>query len=175
MKTRLLLILMGISLFTSSCSPTKKAARRKKSYMEKTYASIKASLNDADVRLLSDTVKVIFKDPVMFEFNKAVIAPSVRPSFERFSAILNEKNKTTIMIAGHTDSIGGDNSNNIALSQRRADSAKSLMVHYKIAPSRIYTWGLGVREPLASNATESGRALNRRIEIIVLYNMKENN
>lgn len=139
--------------------------------MEKTYICIKEGLNDADVQLVSDTVKVLFKGPVMFEFNKAEISTTIFPSFERFSSILNKKDKTTIMIAGHTDSIGGDNTNNIALSLRRADSAKRLLTYYKIAPSRIYTWGMGAKEPLASNTTDDGRALNRRIEFIVLYNL----
>jgi outer membrane protein OmpA-like peptidoglycan-associated protein len=172
MKTNVLLILLGISLCASSCLTQKKATKHRKSYMERTYTSIKDALNDADVQLLSDTVKVIFKSPVMFEFNKADISSTLFPSFERFARILNEKKKTTIMITGHTDSVGGDNTNNMTLSVRRADSAKNLLAHYKLAPSRIYTWGMGAKEPVATNATDEGRAKNRRIEFVILYDYK---
>lgn len=173
MKPKVLLVLLGISLFASSCLTQKKAAKRKKTYMERTYTSIKEALNDADVQLLSDTVKVIFKSPVMFEFNRAEISTTLFPSFQRFADILNEKKKTRIMIAGHTDSVGGDNANNMALSVRRADSAKNLLVYYKLPSTRIYTWGMGAKEPIAPNATEQGRAKNRRIEFTVLYNYKD--
>lgn len=165
-------MLLGISLFASSCASHKKTAKRKKSYMEHTYTDIKAALNNANVMLVSDTVKVLFEGPVMFEFNKAEIARALFPSFERLSRVLIEKNKTTIMIAGHTDSVGGDNLNNMVLSERRADSARNLLVHYKLPSSRIFTWGMGAREPIASNSTEQGRARNRRIEFIVLYDYK---
>ena len=137
--------------------------------MERTYTSIKGVLNDADVTLLTDTVKVVFKDNVLFEFNRADINQAMFPAFERFAGVLNQFSKTEILIVGHTDSVGGDNSNNRLLSLRRADSARNVLQYYSVAGKRINTWGFGAKEPIATNATADGRAKNRRVEFIILY------
>lgn len=161
-------VIAGISLLAFSCKSGKSLTKRKK-YMERTYISVKDVLNDAEVTLLTDTVKVVFKDNVLFDFNKAEIHSNMYPAFERFSKVLNRFDKTNILIVGHTDSVGGDNANNRQLSLRRADSARNLLVSYKVAIDRINTWGFGAKEPIASNATEEGRARNRRVEFIMLY------
>jgi len=73
-----------------------------------------------------------------------------------------------IQIAGHTDSTG-DAQKNKDLSQRRADSVKKvLMQKYGADGARITTKGWGAEQPLAPNDTEDGRAVNRRVEILVV-------
>jgi outer membrane protein OmpA-like peptidoglycan-associated protein len=156
-------------MLAMACGTGKNLAKRKK-YMDNTYTDFKKTLNDADVVLLTDTVKIIFKNPIIFEFNKATILPEMMPSFERMAKVLLQHSKTEILVVGHTDSVGGDNTNNQQLSIRRADSAVNVLAYYKVSHERMDTWGLGSKEPVASNATEEGRARNRRVEFIVLYN-----
>ncbi len=68
------------------------------------------------------------------------------------------------MVTGYTDSIGSD-AYNLRLSERRAATVRDALVADGIAESRITTKGMGKANPVASNATEEGRAHNRRVEI----------
>ena len=140
--------------------------------MDDTYTSLKQNLTMADVSILRDTVKVIFPNAVMFDYNEATIRDSVLPDFKKFAGVLQRYNKTHMLIIGHTDSIGTSQSN-MLLSERRADSALVLLVRDSVAASRLQTWGLGATAPVATNNTEEGRARNRRVEFIVLDNYKK--
>jgi outer membrane protein OmpA-like peptidoglycan-associated protein len=108
----------------------------------------------------------------MFGFNSASINSEVAPSMNRFADALNKFEKTAILISGYTDSIGTDEYNE-KLSAQRADTAKAALVNNKVANQRINTWGMGKRHPIATNETEEGRALNRRVEFIILYDVKK--
>jgi outer membrane protein OmpA-like peptidoglycan-associated protein len=68
---------------------------------------------------------------------------------------------------GHTDSVGSEEFN-LALSQRRADAVKEVLTAKGVSPERILTKGYGKQFPVASNDTESGRQLNRRVEVLIL-------
>jgi outer membrane protein OmpA-like peptidoglycan-associated protein len=71
-----------------------------------------------------------------------------------------------VFIVGHTDSQGAYD-HNMTLSRQRAEAvANALVVSYRIARGRLYTAGLGYLAPVASNHTEDGRALNRRVELV---------
>jgi OOP family OmpA-OmpF porin len=71
-------------------------------------------------------------------------------------------------IEGHTDSDGGA-AYNLALSQRRAQAVvDDLVKRYGIARSRLIAKGYGLTRPVASNATDAGKALNRRVELVRL-------
>ena len=72
------------------------------------------------------------------------------------------------MIVGHTCNIGGD-AYNLTLSKQRAKSVESALAASGIEPSRMKVSWQGMREPLASNDTEEGRAKNRRVEIKIFY------
>jgi len=76
-----------------------------------------------------------------------------------------------LVIEGHTDSYGGDESNQ-ALSQQRAESVQQYMVNAMRIPSyRLIATGYGETNPVANNETESGRARNRRIDIVIKPNL----
>jgi OOP family OmpA-OmpF porin len=82
--------------------------------------------------------------------------------------ILRENPSWRFQIEGHTDSDGGA-AYNLALSQRRAQSVVSdLVSHYGIAHGRLIAKGYGLTKPVASNATDAGKALNRRVELLRL-------
>ncbi len=139
--------------------------------MARTYAAIKERINEADVTLINDTVKVLFPRNVMFDFDQAKVRPDFFPVLSRFAAVLAEHHRTGILILGHTDNVGQDQ-HNFELSTRRADSARAVLHGFGVSANRLNSWGLGTRMPVASNETSEGRSLNRRVEFIVLYNYR---
>lgn len=80
--------------------------------------------------------------------------------------ILRAYPKVTVTLVGHTDT-DGTPERNLALSRQRAEGMARLLVEGGIAPRRITTVGKGMAQPIASNASEAGRARNRRIDLIV--------
>ena len=100
-----------------------------------------------------------------FDFDKATIRPSGKEKLDRVAKTMQDNPSMRILAEGHTDSIGSD-AYNLRLSERRAESVKSYLVEKGVSPSRITTKGLGKSDPVASNATEEGRAQNRRVDII---------
>jgi outer membrane protein OmpA-like peptidoglycan-associated protein len=83
---------------------------------------------------------------------------------DRISQIMIKYPQTSILVEGHTDSTGSDTYNQ-QLSERRADSVKTLLVQRGVQGSRISILGYGESRPVATNATPEGRQMNRRVEI----------
>ncbi len=104
---------------------------------------------------------------VLFDFGKAYLSPKADRNVEKLAVFLEKYPKRNVLIEGHTDSIGSD-SYNLDLSRRRADSVKDRLVGDGIDPARITTVGYGKQYPAVSNDTEANRALNRRVEVIIL-------
>lgn len=103
---------------------------------------------------------------IYFDTDKAVIKPESRPTLEEIAKLLRAQPQLTVFIVGHTDS-QGPYEYNADLSRRRADAvAAELAKSYKIANTRLKTAGVGFLAPLGSNATDDGRALNRRVELV---------
>jgi outer membrane protein OmpA-like peptidoglycan-associated protein len=167
MNRAVLIAVACCTVFAFSSCKSVEAAKRKR-YMNHTYRGMKKSIVDAQVIRLDDTVKVIFPFQLLFDFNSAEIRKEAQPLMQRFSDALNKYKKTAIMICGHTDSIGSKEYNN-KLSQNRADSTRKLLRAYKVKEGRLHTWGMGSRHPAAPNDTEEGRAKNRRVEFVILY------
>lgn len=161
-----LLFVFAAQTALMSCAP-----KSKKAYMNKTYKRLNRTLKFAIVSNLNDTVKVIFPSNLMFDFNSVAIYESVMPKIHRFAKTLNKYNKTAILINGHSDNIGEEQYNK-DLSAKRADTAKRALMRYNVAPERMSTWGMGMRHPIADNQTEEGRARNRRVEFVILYQAK---
>lgn len=159
-----IILLMSVALF--SCKTRKKT--QEKAYMEKTYALLKQKLPSAKVTKVDDSIKVIFPNNVLFETNKSEISPSVLGDFEKFAYVLNKFNKTSILVNGYTDNTG-NHEINAKLSNERAQKSKQVLINFKVKPVRLYAWGHGANNPVASNDTEEGRQLNRRVEFLVLY------
>ena len=166
-------VLVCIStIMVFSCRTSKVKSKKKLSYMTKTFLEIKNAIPEAKVTQLEDTIKVLFPCNIMFAFNSASIDTQIAKPMARFAGILNKYNQTSILISGYTDDVGADEYNDV-LSAQRADSAKANLVQNQVLPLRINTWGMGKRHPIASNETEEGRALNRRVEFVILYAEKK--
>ena len=101
---------------------------------------------------------------VHFDFNKATIRGDARAILDSAIDTLREEGDVAVIVEGHTDDRGSD-AYNLRLSERRAQAVRDYLVAGGIVPSRITSIGRGESQPVASNATEDGRAQNRRVEI----------
>lgn len=117
-------------------------------------------------RLRDNTLKLTVDNEVSFDFDKANIRRPFRKSLNKLARLINKYDRTVVHIVGHTDSTGSE-SYNQQLSERRAEAVANHLVKRGVSRSRLETWGRGESEPRASNATEAGRQLNRRVEIFV--------
>jgi outer membrane protein OmpA-like peptidoglycan-associated protein len=117
-------------------------------------------------RLKDDTLKLTVDSEVSFDFNKAKIKPAFRKSLRKLAKVLVKYNRTVVHVVGHTDNVGS-NVYNQQLSQKRAAAVGRFLAKRGVPRDRIFTEGRGEREPRATNATEAGRQLNRRVEIFV--------
>jgi OOP family OmpA-OmpF porin len=103
---------------------------------------------------------------VYFDFNKSTLKPAARPVLEQAASSLKANPAMTIRLEGHTDSVGSD-SYNMRLSQRRADVVRRHLQGMGVEAARLDSIGKGESQPVASNASNDGRAQNRRVEFIV--------
>jgi OOP family OmpA-OmpF porin len=103
---------------------------------------------------------------IYFDTDKAVLKPESRPTLEQIAKLLASQPQLSVYIVGHTDSQGLADYN-LDLSRRRAEAvAAELVKNFRIAPPRLKTAGVGLLAPVGSNASEAGRALNRRVELV---------
>ncbi|MGH7790451.1 MAG: OmpA family protein [Candidatus Binatia bacterium] len=103
---------------------------------------------------------------VQFDFNKSDIRADARPVLEQAATILKQNPGVQVSVEGHTDDIGSA-AYNQALSVRRAESVFRYLVNLGVDPERFRVEGFGKANPIATNATEAGRAQNRRVELRV--------
>ncbi|MGA7105792.1 MAG: OmpA family protein [Candidatus Deferrimicrobiaceae bacterium] len=104
---------------------------------------------------------------VLFAFGKADLSSKADRNVDKLAKFLKKYPNRNVLIEGHTDSIGSEEYN-LDLSQRRAESVKEKLVGDGVGPDRITTVGYGKKYPAVSNDTEANRALNRRVEVIIL-------
>ena len=106
---------------------------------------------------------------VLFEFGRTDIKPGARESLRKLATYLQQHPERRILVEGFTDSVGGEGAN-LALSQRRAEAVASALGTLSVSPERIRTQGYGEGYPIADNATDTNRALNRRVEVYISDN-----
>lgn len=102
----------------------------------------------------------------MFRPGGTRLAPSSAQAVVELAHWLGRHPERQVRLEGHTDS-RGDADYNQMLSQRRAERLREALKWRGISPSRMAAVGLGEARPLASNDTEEGRRLNRRVEVVV--------
>lgn len=110
---------------------------------------------------------VLTMGDVLFAFGKADLSPGAVRNLDKIAGFLEKHPDRDLLIEGHTDSVGSDEFNRV-LSQKRADAVKEALVGKGVSADRIVTKGYGKQFPVASNDTESGRQLNRRVEVVIL-------
>lgn len=122
--------------------------------------------NEARVFREGDTV-ILRLVGLTFDSGKSDIKQSSFNLLEKVEKAIDVFPRSELVIEGHTDSYGGDESNQ-ALSQKRAESVQQYMINAMRIPSyRLIATGYGETNPVANNETESGRARNRRIDVVI--------
>jgi outer membrane protein OmpA-like peptidoglycan-associated protein len=138
-------------------------------YMDNQEATMRqqlAGVEGASIQRNADLLAVTFKSDVLFDTNSAALKAGSYDEMNRVAQVLNQYPDTTILIAGHTDSTGSE-SYNQQLSERRAVAVKNALGGQGVNPARLSTIGYGESRPIADNSIESGRQINRRVEITI--------
>ena len=113
-------------------------------------------------------VQIFLPSSVLFETGSATFnAQAAQPYLQRVAHLVKTKTDKRIAVEGHADNTGSAAVNQ-PLSEARAASVREALVTAGISPQRIEARGFAANRPLASNATEPGRSLNRRVELIIL-------
>jgi outer membrane protein OmpA-like peptidoglycan-associated protein len=134
--------------------------------LEKNLAS-EIKLGQARVdKLPNDVVRITMTSQTAFETNSANIKPGFHSTMDKVADVVVRYGKTTLTVVGHTDDVG-TNAYNQSLSERRALSVAQYLESKRVDSLRLATAGKGETQPRSSNATETGRQENRRVEIYV--------
>ncbi len=139
------------------------------SYMDKQEAKLRTQLEDSGVSVQRDgnNINLIMPGNITFVTNGHDLNANFYKVLDSVVLVLQEFKQTIIVVSGHTDSTGSDDYNQ-ALSERRARSVTQYLTSRGVLEARIETVGFGESNPIATNATPEGRALNRRVELSLL-------
>jgi outer membrane protein OmpA-like peptidoglycan-associated protein len=119
-------------------------------------------------------VQIFLPSTVLFDIGKAEFkAADAAPYLERIAHLLKTKTSNKVSVEGHTDNAGSAASNQ-ALSQARAESLRAALSSRGIPLDRLTAVGYSFNRPIASNATDEGKKLNRRVELVILDEKVEN-
>ena len=137
-------------------------------YMDQQDAKLRAQLQGTGVSVTRVGDQLILNMPgnVTFASNSSDISSSFYDVLDSVALVLNEFDQTYVDVVGHTDSTGSMELNQ-RLSRERAASVARYLQSQKVQSARIVTRGVGPTQPIATNDTPEGRALNRRVEIVL--------
>ena len=103
---------------------------------------------------------------IHFDFDKAEVKPESDPSLVEIAKLLKQNPDLNLYVVGHTDNVGKVDYNMQLSSARAAAVVKVLVEKYGVPQNRLEPYGVGPLAPVATNGTEEGRALNRRVELV---------
>lgn len=135
-------------------------------YMDAQERKLREETAGTGVDVIRDGDDLLLRMPsgITFAYDRADVQPQFQPTLNDVASVLAQYPKTYIDVFGHTDSDGAD-AYNQTLSERRAQAVSSYLVSRGVQSARMGTRGFGETQPIASNATEEGKAANRRVEI----------
>ena len=153
------------------------AINRKDSLNMVLVTNLKSCLNDVNdqdinIKVEKGVIYIDISDKLLFNSGQYTVTDNANLVLGKIAKVLNAHPNIDMMVEGHTDSIPIHNSiiaDNWDLSVKRATSViRILQNQYKIDPKRMTAAGHGKYDPISSNETQDGRALNRRTRIIIL-------
>ena len=150
---RFLTILAVGTLALSACTPKKKAD----SLTDSNVSSSDIAAGNAD----SDSGMAMGLQTVNFAYDSAALDPHAKETLKANAAVLKEKTNLKVQIEGHTDARGGIQYN-LALGERRANSARSYLIDHGVNAERITTISYGKERPVDAGTDDSAYAKNRR-------------
>jgi outer membrane protein OmpA-like peptidoglycan-associated protein len=135
---------------------------------QRTREELRATLSRlAEVRQEARGLIVTLPGSIYFAVNKSIVQTGMRSRLTEIAgALARSGSDSRILIEGHTDS-DGSNEYNLELSSLRAEAVRSVLVAGGVSPDRIETRGYGETRPIAPNTSASGKAQNRRVEIVI--------
>lgn len=138
-------------------------------YMDKQEKELREATRGTGVVVEREGDELLLSMPsgVTFAYDRYDIQPQFRSTLNEVARTLTEFPNTYIDVYGHTDSTGSEEYN-LNLSRNRAQSVANYLIAQGVQQARIATQGLGESQPVASNATEDGRAANRRVDIRIV-------
>lgn len=136
--------------------------------LDKQEEELRADLGDSGAVITNtgDRLIVTLPEAITFDTDSSSVRPSLAGSLVQLASSLNKYPNTNVDIIGHTDNVG-DASYNQGLSNRRAQAVSTILANNGVAGNRLRAYGRGENEPVASNDTSTGRAANRRVEVII--------
>jgi len=138
-------------------------------YMDRQEAKLRAELEKTGVSVtrIGNNITLNMPGNITFATNSADLNAGFFQVLNSVALVVNEFNQTVIEVAGHTDNTGGDQYNQ-QLSERRAGAVAAYLGTRSVRSDRIITVGMGETRPVATNDTEPGRQLNRRVELTLV-------
>ncbi len=133
-------------------------AQRKAEELERQIAALNAKATDRGL--------VVTLGDLLFATGKSELKGGAANNLEKLAVFLTTYPDRTVIIEGHTDSVGSEVSNQ-NLSQQRANSVRNYLVGRGIAQGRLSASGMGEGSPVAGNESPTGRQQNRRVEVII--------
>lgn len=140
-------------------------------YMDKQAEELDQDLAGAKIERVGEGIKITFDSGILFDFDEATLRPASEAELTKLAVILNKYPDTNILLEGHTDAMGSDEYN-LNLSRLRAQSVSAFLSSQAVTATRLTIMGYGESQPIATNDTEEGRQLNRRVEVAVYANEK---
>jgi len=117
-------------------------------------------------KMPNDVLRITMTNQTAFETDSSSIKPGFNSTMDKVADVVVRYQKTTLTVVGHTDNVG-TNDYNQKLSERRAHAVAEYLESRRVNGMRLALAGKGETQPVASNASESGRQANRRVEIYV--------
>ena len=111
--------------------------------------------------------QILSTNNILFDFGKSILRAEAFAELDKVARMMKANPNMKIELSAHTDAIGGY-SENLKLSDDRANSSKQYLISKGIKGERIISKGYGETTPVASNQTDGGRQLNRRVEFRIL-------
>ena len=135
-------------------------------YMDRQEQELRRELASTGVRVQrnGDNIRLIMPGNITFATGQASVRPEFNQTLGAVARVLEKYDQTNVLVEGHTDNVGSDQSN-LDLSIARAESVGNYLAGQGVSVPRIRALGYGETQPIAQNATDQGRAQNRRVEI----------
>lgn len=134
--------------------------------MDQQAEALEEELPNATVQRVGEGIAVTFDSGLLFDFDSYALRSEARGNLANLAESLARYPESEVLIVGHTDSTGPQ-AYNQTLAENRAGAAATFLMQQGIRPDRVRAQGLGEEEPIASNETEEGRQLNRRVEVAI--------
>ncbi len=175
-----------IAAFNDEISELKKLTKKQKEELERMQSQadelenqLQEEIQKGEIRLKRFHNKLIINidDKISFDSGSAALKPAVLPALEKISRILADYPENQIIVEGHTDNVPIKTAqfrNNWQLSTERGLSVlEYLLKHKKLDPTRFSVAGYGEYQPLVPNNSPKNRALNRRVDIVVIPRLEQ--